>query len=171
MANSLFNKIKGYTKSVSETIGLGQVEKILESKFGKILNTVLSERKADTENSKLSKNDTRDIINSYLKQNVILATATNFIPGPAGMLASVSNTVASLANQMKCTYDIACAYGKENMVVKDLLLDIPLQSMGIPTCLAKIQNLKTLEEGVSDIISAKIKGLGKVVIHKKLNAL
>ena len=101
-------------------------------------------------------------------KNVAIATATSIIPGPAGMIAAGPGMLNSMSNQMKATYDVACIHGKEDKVVKDLLIDIPLQSMGVPAGLSKIQELNELKEGEAEIIKQKIKGLGTIYAKKKM---
>ena len=166
MISDLLHKITTYFKKSAQKVGLGKIQKLLEGKMSAVLDLVLSDRRNDKENKKFTKADTEKILNEYMIKNVSIATATSFIPGPAGMIAAVPSMLNSLSNQMKSTYDIACAYGKESLVVKDLLIDIPLpMSMGIPAGLASRQQLVEIAEGDANIIAEKIKGLGKGNCH------
>ena len=168
MLDKLRKGLGGILEAGSKIVGFGKIQELLERKFAAVLDLVLNERKKDTKNSGFTPKDTKSIMEGYIKQNIVLASVTSFIPGPAGLLTSVPGMVASLANQMRCSYDIACAYGKEDMVIKDLLIDIPLEAMGIPTGLHKLQNIKDLKQGAENIISEKLRGLGQVLITKKL---
>lgn len=168
MIPSLKKSFGSLIENVTENIGLSKIQKMLNSQFSDTLDNVLQDRKNDSANSNFSLNDKEDIIKGYLIKNVSLATATSFVPGPAGMLAGIPGIITSMANKMKCTYDIACVYGKEDLLVKDLLIDVPLQSMGVPAGLASKQNLDKIQELDQKAITEKIKALTLSLAKKKI---
>jgi len=168
MFTKLKNTISNSLKNPIDGIGLGIIQKALEERLERTVEEVFSERKTDLLNSNLSPLDQEKILKEYLLKNVAVASASSFIPGPAGILASVPTMMNSLVNQMKATYDISCAYGKEEKMIKDLFLDIPLQSMGISTGLAQRQNLEDFSDLENNQIKDKIIAFGKEYAKKKI---
>ena len=166
--STIKGKIGGALGSVSKLVGLGKIQSILENKFSDLVENVFEERKKDNDNAMLTKDDIPNVIDGYLVKNIAVATASSFIPGPAGMLAAIPNMIVSLGNQMRSIYDISCAYGKEDFINKDILLDIPLHAMGIPTGLAKLQDADNLMDSDSGALAEKAKGLVKVLVTKRL---
>ena len=168
MFNILKNKIASLISKSSKFVGLGKIQNLLEKKFADLVESVFDNRKKDNANSKLKQEDIPKVINGYLVKNIALATASSFVPGPVGMFAAIPNMVVALSNQMKCIYDLSCAYDKEDFINKDLLLDIPLHAMGIPSGLEKLQDAKNLTDSASDVLLEKAKGLSKVLVVKRL---
>lgn len=168
----MFNKLKNVVDTVvdkaGDLISIDKIEDMLSSKFSDLVSSVLDERREDKDNSSIQQENINEVVHQYVIKNVAVATATSFIPGPAGLLASIPNLVVSVGNQMRSVYDISCAYDKETIMNKDLLLDIPLHSMGIPSGLAGLQEAKELMESPQEVLTQKATGLGKVLVVKKL---
>lgn len=132
------------------------VNKLGDSFFDKI-EDVLQNRKADKENTHLTKEEIDEVIKGYTKQNMMIAAGAAAAPGPLGIVAMVFEITSVVGNQLKMTYDIACAYDKEDLINRDLLIDIPLHAMGIDTNLDKVQNLSASEMSESGIKMLKEK--------------
>ena len=168
MIKNIGSVINKAVSTVTDNVGLAAIQKALQNQLNDTIESVFLDRQNDPINSHFNPVDENKILEEYLTKNIAIATASSFIPGPAGVLAAVPSMVTTISNQMKASYDIACAYGKESLVIKDLLIDIPLQSMGVPTGLAYIQEAKTLMESSEDESQTKIIGFMKVYVQKKL---
>lgn len=68
--------------------------------------------------------DIDSIVKGYSNQNALIAGATNLIPGPWGMLATVPELVAIIRNQIQMIYDLGVAHGKESNLNANLLLGL-----------------------------------------------
>jgi len=148
------------------------VEKIIATlgdKFSGLLDHTFSERFQNADNSKLEPSQVKEVIEHYSKVNVAIAAASAAVPGPLGILSSAGEIVLITGNQLKMIYDLGCAHNKEDFLTKDLLLDIPLQSMGIETNLDEIQDqLGGLQESPVDVLKEKATGYAKVIAIKNL---
>ncbi|MFK8008936.1 MAG: hypothetical protein AB8H03_21420 [Saprospiraceae bacterium] len=143
------------------------VNKLGDSFFEK-LETVLEERKNDLNNSNLSQNQIDEVIKNYAQQNMMIAASAATAPGPLGVVAMVFEITGVVGNQLKMTYDIACAYDKEDLINRDLLIDIPLHAMGIETNLDQIQNASPTEmlESTPELLKEKATQLAKEIATK-----
>lgn len=167
-------------KKASHFLSLGKeefsptdpVEKIIDSlgdKFSGLLELTFSERLGNDENSQLDPTQVKAVIEKYSKLNVAIAAASAAVPGPLGILSSAGEMVLVTGNQLKMIYDLGCAHGKENLLTKDLLLDIPLQSMGVSTNLDEVQNqLNSFSESPTEILQEKATEYAKVIAIKNL---
>jgi uncharacterized protein (DUF697 family) len=68
--------------------------------------------------------DIDSIVKGYSNQNALIAGATNLIPGPLGMLATVPELVAIIRNQIQMIYDLGVSHGKESSLNSTLLLGL-----------------------------------------------
>lgn len=145
------------------------VHKLGDSFFNQ-LESVLQDRKNDSENSHLSQDEIDSIIKDYTNQNMAIAAGAAAAPGPLGVVAMVFEVTSVVGNQLKMTYDIACAYDKEDLINRDLLIDIPLHSYGIETNLDKVQTLSVEEmtESGIDILKDKSTKLAKEIVNKSV---
>ena len=142
----------------------------LGDSFFEQLESVLKNRKEDSENSHLSQEDIDTVIKDYTKKNMVIAAAASAAPGPLGVVAMVFEITSVVGNQLKMTYDIACAYDKEDLINRDLLIDIPLHAYGIDTNLDKIQTLSTddMTESGLNILKEKSTKLAKEIANKSV---
>lgn len=70
------------------------------------------------------------IIHSYSVKNAGISGAASLVPGPFGMLAVIPELGLVIRNQLAMIYDIGIAYGKEDVLNKELLAGIFLTAMG-----------------------------------------
>lgn len=76
------------------------------------------------------KNSGPFIINSYSVANAAISGGASLVPGPWGMIAVVPEIAAVIRNQLAMIYDIGMAYGKINVLTKELLAGVLLTAMG-----------------------------------------
>lgn len=163
-AKSLVIPKNDFEKQLKKT-----VNKLGDSFFDK-LESVLQDRKEDPNNSNLTQDELEKVINDYAKKNMVIAAASAAAPGPLGVVAMVFEVTSMVGNQIKMTYDIGCAFDKENIINKDLLIDIPLHAFGIETKLDEVQNLSPDEiiESSVDTIKEKTTTLAKEMATKSV---
>lgn len=149
---------------------LGNSVNQLGNLFFEKVELVFEDRKNDLNNSNLTEDQIEDIINKYAQQNMIIAASAAAVPGPLGIIAMGAEFTSLIGNQLKMTYDIACAYDKENLINKDLLIDIPLHAMGINTNLDQIQNYTPdqLLESPTDLLKEKTTQLARKIATKSV---
>lgn len=140
----------------------------LGDSFSEKLESVLEDRKNDLNNSNLSQDQIDEVIQDYAQQNMIIAASAAAAPGPLGVVAMVFEITSVVGNQLKMTYDIACAYDKEDLINRDLLMDIPLHAMGIETNLDQIQNVSPAEmlESAPELLKEKATQLATEIATK-----
>lgn len=143
--------------------------KLGDSFFDK-LDGIFEDRKSDALNSDLTKEQIDAVVQDYAKKNMIIAAASSAMPGPLGVVAMVFEVTSVVGNQIKMIYDIGCAYDKEDLINRDLLIDIPLHAMGIETNLDQIQNLTPAEmmESGMDQLKEKTTSLAKEIATKSV---
>lgn len=156
MLQAIKNRIYIFTKNSKEKSGLLKLQGLLEDQLGYVVEEVLKDRQTNDKNSNYSSADIGKITNQYMKINVALATASSFVPGPAGLITAVPTMLNTMGNQMKASYDLACAHDKENFMDEDILLNVMLSSRGIPTD--------------TNNFTDKITGLSKNVARKKIRS-
>jgi len=71
------------------------------------------------------------IIDSYANKNMVVSGGMNMIPGPWGMVAIIPEIAILIRNQLAMIYDIGVAYGKSNVLNKELLAGVFLSAMGV----------------------------------------
>ena len=172
---NFFKKAKNLV--IPKNFNASSLEKQLQKTITKLggsffveLESVLENRKDDTKNSKLTQSEINEVIKSYSKKNMIIAASAAAAPGPLGLVAMIFEVTSVVGNQLKMTYDIACAYDKEDLINRDLLIDIPLHAFGIKTNLDKVQNFspdEMMESGV-DILKDKSTQLAKEIATKSV---
>lgn len=168
MINSIKNRIYVTIKKTSDKAGLAKLQTLLQDQLENTLDNVLSNRRADTENTDYSPADLQKITDKYMRMNVAIATASSFVPGPAGIITAVPSMINSINNQLKASYDIACAHGKETAIDTDILLNVMLQSRGVPTGISNLNQINKL--GSASAISDQVVGLSQVVARKKIKS-
>ena len=99
---------------------------------------------------------------------MLIAASAAAAPGPLGVVAMVFEITGVVANQLKMTYDIACAFDKEDLINRDLLIDIPLHAMGVETNLDQIQNVNPTDllESAPELLKEKAIKLAKEIATK-----
>lgn len=138
-------------------------------KFSGLLDITFSDRLQNPDNSELSKEQVGKVIKKYSDINMAIAAATAAVPGPLGILSSVGELVLVTGNQLKMVYDMGCCHNKESLLNKDLLIDIPLQAMGVSTDLNQVQNeLTAITESPVEILKEKSTSYAKVIAMKNL---
>ena len=140
----------------------------LGDSFFKKLESVLENRKNDPYNSNLSQDQIDDVIKDYAQQNMIIAASAAAVPGSLGVIAMFFEITGVVGNQLKMTYDIACAYDKEDLINRDLLIDIPLHALGVDTNLDKIQNIPSggIIESAPELLKEKATQLATEIVNK-----
>lgn len=90
------------------------------------------------------------IISSYSNVNMIASGGISLIPGPWGMAAAIPEVALIIRNQLAMIYDIGVAYGKSQVLNKELLAGVFLSAMGTSTgALLVMQGGKVLVRRVS----------------------
>lgn len=70
------------------------------------------------------------LIRACVTQNSVISGGASLIPGPWGMLAVVPELLVVIKNQIQLIYDIGAAYGRKEMISKELLLGIFINAAG-----------------------------------------
>lgn len=70
------------------------------------------------------------IISSYCTANAAISGGASLIPGPWGMVAVVPEITAVVRNQLAMIYDVGMAYGKREVLSKELLAGVLITAMG-----------------------------------------
>lgn len=168
MIKNIKNQVQNIVKKTTDKAGLNKLQIMLFDQIGNTINKVLSNRKADTENSNYSPEDLKKITDKYMRLNIAIATASSFIPGPAGIITAVPSMISSMSNQLKASYDIACAHDKESGIGTDVLLNVMLQSRGIPTGITDLSQMNKITD--TSAIKNQIMGLSEVIARKKIKS-
>lgn len=71
-----------------------------------------------------SKSEVQSIIRNTSMANAAISGGMSLIPGPFGMVAVVPEIALVINNQLKMIYDLAVAYGHENVMRKELMVGI-----------------------------------------------
>lgn len=145
----------------------GITNKLSDGLFG-MMEKSFKQKQNENSVGTLSHADTKKMIDGYAKKNMILAAASSIIPGPLGILTSIPQLVISFGNQMKMVYDIGSANGKENILTKDLLLDIPLAAFGGEINLSAVNQNDKLNNIDSNVLIDKATNLSKNVVQQTL---
>ena len=157
------------TNFLNPSDSIGKITSSLGDKFFGLLDKTFADRFSNKDNSKISKEEVQATINKYAKMNMAIAAASAAMPGPLGILSSAGEMVLITGNQMKMIYDLGCANDKESFLNKDLLLDIPLQAMGVSTNLDQMQDqLGALQESPVGMLQEKATSYAKVIAIKNL---
>ena len=168
-----FEKLGNLLSDGNEDSSTGDpVDRIVDGlggKFFELIDSTFAERVENAENSTLTQAEAREVIGRYSKRNVAIAAASAAVPGPLGILASAGELVLITDNQLKMVYDLGAAYGKEKFLTRDLLIDVPLQAMGIKTDLdAQQDTIEALAESPADLLQEKAHSYAKAVAMKNL---
>ena len=70
------------------------------------------------------------IINSYSVTNAAISGGASLVPGPWGMVAVIPEIAVVIRNQLAMIYDVGMAYGKSEVLNKELLAGILITAMG-----------------------------------------
>ncbi len=71
------------------------------------------------------------IIDSYSSKNAVISGGLNLIPGPWGLVGIVPELTLVFRNQLTLIYDIGIAYGKPEVLTKELLAGVLLDALGV----------------------------------------
>ncbi|MEH2266627.1 hypothetical protein [Nostoc sp.] len=112
-ANNFSNKIANALEGIFESVALTRKQHFIENPI-----------------KRPTLQDIDSIVKSYSNQNALIAGATNLIPGPLGMLATLPELVAIIRNQIQMIYDLGVAHGKESNLNATLLLGLFSTVMG-----------------------------------------
>lgn len=127
------------------------------------------QRKSDAANSGYALADVDQIVEAYAKKNMMLAAASSIVPGPFGVLGSIPELLLNFDNQMSMIYDLGCAHGKEALLTKELLLDIPTMAFGGKVDLAALQDQAAgAVESPREILIDKAQVLGEALVDRTL---
>jgi len=105
----------------------------LADKMMELFDFVVSDRKNYYQNNPKKRPDTASvpsIITNYGKNNLLISGGINLIPGPWGMAAAIPEITLVIRNQLAMIYDIGIAYGKDQVLNKELLAGVFLSAMG-----------------------------------------
>lgn len=70
------------------------------------------------------------IVSSYSTKNMAISGGVSLIPGPWGMAAAIPEVALVIRNQLAMIYDIGMAYGRGQVLNKELLAGIFLSATG-----------------------------------------
>ena len=149
-------------------LDINSIQEQLGGKFFELLESTFSDRKSDTENSKLTQAEIENLAAKYAQQNMAIAMASGLVPGPMGIFAAIPELAMTMKNQMAMIYDFSCGYDKESFLSKDLLLDIPIFALGGKTDLSSLQNQSNLLDSPATVLQDKATDLGKGIVEKNL---
>lgn len=111
--NDFSNKIADALEGVFESVALTRKQHFIENPT-----------------KRPTSQDIDSIVKIYSNQNALIAGATNLIPGPLGMLATLPELIAIIRNQIQMIYDLGVAHGKESNLNATLLLGLFSTVMG-----------------------------------------
>ncbi len=147
------------------------IEKVTESlgaRFFALLDPVLEDRKL-RQSEDVDPKDVKAVIDGYANRNMLIAAAASAAPGPLGLLASAGELVLVTGNQLAMLTDVGGSFDKDDLLNRDLLLDIPLQAMGVPTDLVSRQGSSgAATESGAEQLQAKAQSYAKVIAVKNL---
>jgi len=118
------DKSKSLTEQMTEKLTEG-----LENAFESVHNA----KQAYYRNNPLkipSESEVGSLIRASVAQNAAVSGGASLIPGPWGMLAVVPELILVIRNQIGLIYDIGAAYGKKDVMTKELALGIFISAMG-----------------------------------------
>jgi len=121
-------KAEGESKEVANTLQ----NKLAEKMMG-VFELVVSDRSGHFANhpDKIpDKKSVPSIINSYSVTNAAISGGASLVPGPWGMVAVIPEIAAVIRNQLAMIYDVGMAYGKSQVLNKELLAGVLITAMG-----------------------------------------
>lgn len=71
------------------------------------------------------------IVDSWSTKNAAISAGFNLVPGPWGLVGIVPELTLIFRNQLTLIYDIGIAYGKPEVLTKELLAGVLLDAFGI----------------------------------------
>lgn len=105
----------------------------LAEQLMQVFDFVVTDRSKYYENNpqKIPDPETVDaIVSSYSKNNMVVTGGLGLIPGPWGMAAAIPEVALVIRNQLAMIYDIGMAYGRGQVLNKELLAGIFLSASG-----------------------------------------
>ena len=140
--------LKNASKEAAQTIQLKLAEKMLEG-----FELVVSDRSgyfAKNPDKIPDLKSVPSIIKAYSMTNAAISGGSSLVPGPWGMVAVVPEIVAVFRNQLAMIYDIGVAYGKGNILTRELLAGVLLTALGTGTgAILVMQGSKVLVKRVT----------------------
>lgn len=106
--------------------------KVADGMMG-VFDLVISDRKAHFARSPESvpeRTSVPSIVASYSTTNAAISGGASLVPGPWGMVAVVPEITAVIRNQLAMIYDVGVAYGKNEVLSKELLAGVLVTAMG-----------------------------------------
>lgn len=71
------------------------------------------------------------IIDSYSTKNAVISGGFNLVPGPWGLVGIIPELTMIFRNQLTLIFDIGMAYGKPEVLTKELLAGVLLDAFGV----------------------------------------
>lgn len=71
------------------------------------------------------------IIDSYSTKNAVISGGFNLVPGPWGLVGIIPELTMIFRNQLTLIFDIGMAYGKSEVLTKELLAGVLLDAFGV----------------------------------------
>ena len=71
------------------------------------------------------------IVDSYSTRNAVISGGFNLVPGPWGLVGIIPELSLIFQNQLTLIYDIGMAYGKPEVLTKELLAGVLLDALGV----------------------------------------
>ncbi len=161
-------------KIMSEENKKEEMSSILQDKMEGLFDAVIQGRKEYYQDNQVpTKNEIEGIVSKYGYLNAGVSGTIGLIPGPWGMAAAIPEVIAVINNQLKMIYDIGMAYGKEDVLTKELLMAIFATGMGSGGIgLLSIHGSKVLVKRASlRILQKIIEFLGGKITQKVLKSM
>lgn len=117
--------------------------------------------------------DVQAIMDRFAAQNALVSGAIGLVPGPLGMAAAIPELIMVFRNQLRMVYDIGMAFGKEEVITKELLIGIFSSSVGVGGVgLVTMHGSKVLVRRASlRVIQRIIAFLGGKITQKALKSM
>lgn len=107
------------------------LSKQVTDKLMEALDQVILERRKHFLSNKIpERKSVPQLIESYSMMNATISAGASLVPGPLGMLAVLPEIIAVCRNQIALIYDIGMAYGKSNVLTKELIAGIFYTALG-----------------------------------------
>jgi uncharacterized tellurite resistance protein B-like protein len=141
-------KNESESKEVVNTLQSKLAEEIMEA-----FELVISDRSryfAKHPDQIPDKKSAQSIINSYSLTNAAISGGVGLVPGPWGMVAVIPEIALVIRYQLAMIYDVGMAYGKNEVLSKEILAGVLMTAMGASTgSLLVMQGSKVLVKRVA----------------------
>lgn len=166
----MISKLKSILKSKSsrKVVNIQGITNKVSSGLFDMMEKSFAQKQQEISANQFSPSNPEKIIEGYTRKNMALAAASSVVPGPLGILSAVPQLVISFGNQMKMIYDIGIANGRQNIITKDVLLDIPIAAFGGQTNLSSLQQSTNLNSSGMGVLQDKAFKLGQSVVQQTM---